>query len=221
MPEDQTPGPTDASTWTSPIPFEVEGPLPTPESLLEGPVYAMWHQPMYESTELKEELGWVEMCLPGTGSFDVNFDGNVQNIRYLDWDGGEDEIIKTMTVGTVIIPRELDGNKIGEKLMRGLIYEAVKSGCKEMKVDFKHPASFKAFLRAVGFDRMTFPDLSSVQEPTEEQILKRFEDWSPKGSRPKLLNIRSTEAVIDLEGLDTSEWEVPEEFQVPADADEL
>lgn len=219
MSEQPTPQPTDAATWTSPVPFHTEGALPSAEALLEGPVYALWHEPMFESTDFKEYLGWVEVCFPSVGSLDAHFSGDVYNERY--WDTDENEPVKVMNVGTVVIPRELEGHKLGEKLTRALIFEAVKSGCEEMEVDFKHPASFKAFLRAVGFDRMTFSSQYGLSGLTQEQMLERIEGYGPKGFRPRrLMDVRSTEATIDLRGLDTSEWGAPEEFQVPVEADE-
>lgn len=219
MSEQPTPIQNTSGTWAPPVPFETEGSLPSPESLLEGPIYALWHEPNLESTEMREQLGWVEVCFPTVGTNDAYFSGNVYNQRYFDSEDDEPPV-KIMEAGTVLIPRELEGHKLGEKLVRALVYEAVRSGCEEIKVDFKHLASFKAFLGITGFDKMTFSDKFGVSNLTEEQMLERITGDQPKGYRPKLMNVRSTEASIDIKGLDISAWEAPEVFQVPVEADE-
>lgn len=218
MSEQTTPPAGDTSTWTFPVPNETEGPLPSPESIAAGGVYALWHEPIFESTDTTEYLGWVEICFPTVGRDDAHFSGDVVvEQRY--WD--DDERVKAMHAGTVILPRELEGHKLGEKLVRGLIHEAVKTDCVEMDVDFKHPASFKAFVSIVGFDRMNFYDQSGRSRLTEEEMLARIaEGYGPVGSRPqRLMHVRSNEATIDLQGLDITGWETPQEFQVPAEAD--
>lgn len=199
------------SQWVSPVPDSTEGPLPSPEQLLEGPVFALWHRPNTEPVELQDDLGWVELALPGVGLSDAHFSG----FMVIKHDLFDDTPTMVMETGTVIIPRELEGHHLGEKLVRAMGYEAIEQGCEEMEVDFKHPASFRAFVKVFGFDRMEFN--GGLSGKTEEEIMERLD--MPRGHRPKLINMWSTEALVNLNGIDISEWEPPERYFVPEEAD--
>lgn len=186
---------------------------PSPEALLAGPVEATWHQLDQSDADpdaIEQTLAWVDIGMPGVDTFKLGYGGDL----VIDFEGN-----KVMKTSTLVVPEELEGHHLGEKLMRALTYEAVSKECDEIDVDILHPASAKALLEIFGFDRIHFIGESTSDwiPKSEEELLARVaRNWGyPKhqGRRRRLRDVASTKAYIDLKGFDISEFEAPVQLE--------
>jgi GNAT superfamily N-acetyltransferase len=181
----------------------------TAEALQAMPVRAIWREVPTDRFGMIEMTNQLELTI-GTGDI-TTAPASLGAELTQDWHGNP-----LMASETVRVDEDFQGNRLGEKLARSLAVIAVNNGCKKIMADYRDPRSLKQAINIFGFERLHFVGDANNPELkiTEEQALELVTRRRASTESENLSDVPATPAWIDIEGLDVSDWEAPEEVRI-------